>query len=156
MARQFAEGTDSLRVPRLWVPMLGWTALTWLCSLGTAWTGAAALGVYPGLAAAGARAGDHQHRPGRALEPRLCRRLPRRACRWRCYSFGVDETTALAIAVVTHAFTYGSLVIFGLIAFWTGGYSITDLFASFRARSATVTASAPAAAPEVVPVAPKR
>jgi hypothetical protein len=75
---------------------------------------------------------------------------------WALYSFGVDETTALAIAVVTHAFTYGSLVIFGLIAFWTGGYSMTDMFASFRGRSATVAASTPAAAPEVVPLAPKR
>ena len=27
-ATQFAEGTDSLRVPRLWVPLLGWTAVT--------------------------------------------------------------------------------------------------------------------------------
>ncbi|MBV9580656.1 MAG: flippase-like domain-containing protein, partial [Chloroflexi bacterium] len=29
-ARDFAEGTDSLQVPALWVGLLGWTAVTWL------------------------------------------------------------------------------------------------------------------------------
>jgi glycosyltransferase 2 family protein len=155
MARQFAEGTDSLRVPRLWVPMLGWTALTWLCSLGTGWTGAAALGVHLELAPlvlALVLTSISQSVPSSPGYVGVYHAAVSFALR----SFNVDETTALAIAVVTHAFTYGSLVVFGLIAFWTGGYSITDMLASFRGRSATVTASTPAAAPEVIPLAHKR
>ncbi len=50
-ATHFAEGTDSLRVPRLWVPLLGWTGVTWLFSVATAWAGYLAIGVEPGLPA---------------------------------------------------------------------------------------------------------
>ena len=34
--------------------------------------------------------------------------------------------------MLTHAFSYGTLVIAGLIALWTGGYSLSDLFAGVR------------------------
>jgi uncharacterized membrane protein YbhN (UPF0104 family) len=53
-------------------------------------------------------------------------------------AFGVDPATALGVAVVTHAFSYGSLVIVGLIALWTGGYTFGDVLAGVGARGPTV------------------
>src|SRR5207244_3565756 len=50
-ARQFAEGTDSLRVLRVWLLLLMWTAITWLCALASGWFGALALEIHPSLAA---------------------------------------------------------------------------------------------------------
>ena len=47
-------------------------------------------------------------------------------------AFGIDEASALAFAVLSHAFSYGTLVIAGLIALWTGGYSLSDLFSGPR------------------------
>jgi hypothetical protein len=53
----------------------------------------------------------------------------------------VDATTALGIALITHAFSYGSLVVVGLIALWTGGYTFGDLLTS-RPAVAAATVSA--------------
>src|SRR5262249_46087016 len=49
-AQQFAQGTDSLRYPSLWMWLLVWTGLTWLCSLASGWAGARALDVQASLA----------------------------------------------------------------------------------------------------------
>jgi hypothetical protein len=40
--------------------------------------------------------------------------------------------------VITHAFSYGSLVIVGLIALWTGGYTFGDVLSGVNRRSPTV------------------
>jgi uncharacterized protein (TIRG00374 family) len=121
-ARQFAEGTDSLRCLNLWGPLLAWTTATWLCALGSTWAGTAAVGVFPGWAAivfvvvAASVTQAVPSSPGYVGVYHL-------AVTEGLKSFGVDAASALAVAVVTHAFTYGSLVVLGLIALWTGGYS---------------------------------
>ena len=125
-ARQFAEGTDALRVPRLWVPMLGWTAVTWVLGVLTGWAGGAALNVQPGLAAvvflavATASGQSLPSSPGYVGVYHL-------AAAGALVAFGVDWTTAFGVALVTHAFSYGPLVIIGLIALWSGGYSFGQL-----------------------------
>jgi hypothetical protein len=50
----------------------------------------------------------------------------------------------LGIALITHAFSYGSLVVVGLLALWTGGYTFGDLLKGTRAQPAigATTASA--------------
>jgi hypothetical protein len=53
-------------------------------------------------------------------------------------AFGVDTTAALGFALLTHAFSYGTLVVAGLIALWTGGYSFSDLMVGLRNRPAAV------------------
>jgi uncharacterized protein (TIRG00374 family) len=151
-ARQFAEGTDSLRDLRLWVPLLGWTTITWLFALGTGWAGAAALGLFPGFAAlafALVVASWGQAVPSSPGYVGVYHFAVTEALK----TFGVDATSALATAVLTHALTYGSLVIMGLVALWTGGYSFTDIFASFRGRAPQP--APPVPAPEPVPVANK-
>ena len=50
MARDFAEGTDSLRSARVCAMLLGWTFATWLCSMGSIWSGMTAVGIDPRLA----------------------------------------------------------------------------------------------------------
>jgi uncharacterized membrane protein YbhN (UPF0104 family) len=153
-AQHFAEGTDSLRVPRLWVPLLGWTTITWLFALSTTWAGAAALGQDPGLAAivfalVAASAGQAvPSSPGYVGVYHF-------AVTQALVSFNVAPDPAAAIAILTHAFTYGSLVMMGIVALWTGGYSFTDIFASFRGRASEPPAP-PVPAPEPVPVANKR
>jgi glycosyltransferase 2 family protein len=125
-ARQFAAGTDSLRLPGLWVAMVGWTVITWLFALATGWAGAAALGLNPGLAAlvfALVVASTGQAVPSSPGYVGVYHFAVTEAFK----SFGMDAASALAVAVLTHAFTYGSLVVVGLIALWTGGYSFSSL-----------------------------
>jgi uncharacterized protein (TIRG00374 family) len=137
-ASQFAEGTDSLRVPRLWVPLLGWTTVTWLFSLATAWAGCLALGVEPGLAALLfliVLTSSGQAVPSSPGYVGVYHYLATLALT----TFGVEPATAIGIAVITHAFSYGPLVIVGLIALWTGGYSFGDVLAGFRGKGSDVT-----------------
>jgi uncharacterized protein (TIRG00374 family) len=125
-ATQFAEGTDSLRVPRLWMPLLGWTALTWTFSLVTTWAGCLALGVEPGLAALLfllVLTSTGQAVPSSPGYVGVYHYLAALALT----TFGVHPATAIAIAVITHAFSYGPLVVVGLIALWTGGYTFGDV-----------------------------
>ncbi len=145
-ARQFAQGTDSLRSGRLWALLLGWTCITWLCALGSAIAGMVALDIVPRLAAvlfvvvltsAGQAVPSSPGYVG----------VYHAAATFALTTFGVDQATALAFAVLTHAFSYGSLVVVGLIALWTGGYSLGDLVAGaggwgsgVRAAGATPTA----------------
>ncbi|MBV9595540.1 MAG: flippase-like domain-containing protein, partial [Chloroflexi bacterium] len=56
-------------------------------------------------------------------------------------AFGVDPATALGIALITHAFSYGSLVVAGLIGLWTGGYTFGDLLKGTRPRGSLATAA---------------
>jgi len=49
-------------------------------------------------------------------------------------AFGIDPTKALAIALITHAFSYGTLVLAGLIALWTGGYTFGDVLSGVRGQ----------------------
>jgi uncharacterized membrane protein YbhN (UPF0104 family) len=140
-ARQFAEGTDSLRVPRLWVPLLGWTAITWASSLLTSWAGCMALGAQPGLPAVLfliVLTSSGQAVPSSPGYVGVYHYLASVALT----TFGVDNATALGIALITHAFSYGPLVIVGLIALWTGGYTFGDVLSGMRARSAKPSSSA--------------
>ena len=134
-ARQFAEGTDSLRYPRLWGPLLGWTAVTWILSLASVAGGIAALGVSPTaeqvllvsiLTSAGQAVPSS---PGYVGVYHL-------ASKTALTTLGVDPTTAVAIALVTHAFSYGSLVIAGLVALWTGGYTFGDVLSGVNRKGA--------------------
>jgi uncharacterized protein (TIRG00374 family) len=142
-ARQFAEGTDSLRVPRLWVVLLGWTAVTWVFAIGSTLAGVLALGVHTPIeavllvvvATSGAQAVPSS--PGYVGVYHL-------AAVGALTVFGVDATTALSIALITHAFSYGTLVIVGLIALWTGGYTFGDLLKGITSRAAAGTATVPA------------
>ncbi len=137
--RDFAEGTDSLRVPPLWLGLLGWTGVTWLFSLGSVAAGMLALGVPPGLAvvllvvvltSVGQAVPSSPGYVG----------VYHAAAAFALTQFGVDPATAVGIALVTHAFSYGSLVIAGLIALWTGGYSFDDVLKGVRSRPAVATA----------------
>ena len=132
-ARHFAEGTDSLREPRLWALLLGWTLVTWLFSIGSTLAGTLALGVQPGLPAiltvvVLTSAGQSvPSSPGYVGVYHL-------AAKTALTFFGVDDATAIGIALITHAFSYGTLVVLGLIALWTGGYTIGDLLKGTRLR----------------------
>jgi uncharacterized protein (TIRG00374 family) len=135
-ARQFAEGTDSLREPRLWALLLGWTALTWLFSVGTTWAGALALGVQPGLAALLFMVVLTSTGQAVPSSPGYVG-VYHAAATLALTAFGVDATTAFAIAVVTHAFSYGPLVVVGLISLWVGGYTFGDVLSGVRGQGST-------------------
>ncbi len=140
-AQHFAEGTDALRSPRLWLMLLGWTVVTWLCSLGSTVAGTLALGVQPGLPAIlfllvlTSTGQAVPSSPGYVGVYHAAAVLALTA-------FGVDAATALGIALITHAFSYASLVIVGLIALWTGGYTFGDVLKGVRSRSSVATAPA--------------
>jgi uncharacterized protein (TIRG00374 family) len=139
-ARQFASGTDSLRVPRLWLLLLLWTAVTWVFSVASAWMGSLALGAQPGLPALlflTVLTSTGQAVPSSPGYVGVFHA----AATLALTTFGIDAVTALGIAVITHAFSYGTLVVAGLISLWTGGYSVSDIVASLRGTPpATVTA----------------
>lgn len=130
-ASQFAEGTDSLRSLRLWALLLGWTAITWMCAIGSCWAGMAALHIdvrldrmlsVVVLTSAGQAVPSSPGYVG----------VYHAAAKIALTAFGVEDSPALAFAVVTHAFSYGTLVIVGLIALWAGGFSLADVVAAVR------------------------
>lgn len=152
-AAQFAEGTDSLRVPRLWVPLLGWTALTWIFSLASGWAGSAALDVHPGLPALlflTVLTSTGQAVPSSPGYVGVYHAAATAALT----AFGVDTPTAFGIALITHAFSYGSLVVVGLFALWTGGYTVGDVLSGVFGRRGDTRDSTRAS--ETVLVAPDR
>jgi uncharacterized membrane protein YbhN (UPF0104 family) len=128
---QFALGTDSLRVPRLWLPLLGWTAFTWVFSVGSAYGGSLAVGAgasVPALVFLTVLTSSGQAVPS---SPGYVG-VYHFAAVTALTAFGVDPTTALAMAVLTHALSYGSLVLIGIAALWLGGYAAGDLWATAR------------------------
>jgi len=130
-ARDFAEGTDSLQSGELWVRLLFWTGVTWLCSLGSMWAGMQAVGITPlwgPLLFVVVVTSTGQAVPSSPGYVGVYHFLATQAL----VAFGIPEASAAAFAVLTHAFSYGTLVIAGLIALWTGGYSLSDLFAGMR------------------------
>jgi glycosyltransferase 2 family protein len=136
-ASQFAEGTDSLRTPRLWIPVLGWTAVTWSCSIGSAWGGVLALGIQPGLAALVFLIVLTSTGQAVPSSPGYVG-VYHAAAVFALTQFGVEPTTALGVAVLTHALSYGSLVVVGMVALWTGGYTLRDVLAGVGARGSTL------------------
>ncbi len=134
MARHFAEGTDSLRVPALWLPMLGWTLVAWLFALASSWLGAMAIGLALGLdenmflAVVTSTGQAVPSSPGYVGVYHAAAVLALTA-------FGIPASLALAAAVLIHALSYGSLVIVGLVALWLGGYEIRDLAIGLRGSS---------------------
>ena len=136
-AAHFAEGTDSLSVPRLWVPLLGWTFVTWLFSIGSVWAGVSALGLQPPFAAlvfVTVATSATQAVPSSPGYVGVYHAAASEALK----AFGVDPPTALAVAVITHAFSYGTLVIAGLVALWTGGCTFADVLSGLSTRRSTV------------------
>jgi uncharacterized protein (TIRG00374 family) len=137
VARQFAEGTDCLRVPRVWMLLLTWTAATWLFSVGSGWFGALALGVHPSLAALlflTVLTSTGQAVPS---SPGYVG-VYHAAATVALTAFGIDAASAFAIAFLTWAVTYGSLVVVGLIALWTGGYTFGDVLSGIRGQGSGV------------------
>jgi uncharacterized protein (TIRG00374 family) len=135
--RQFAEGTDPLRVGRVWMLLLTWTAITWLFALASGWLGAFALGVEPSVAALlflTVLTSTGQAIPS---SPGYVG-VYHAAVVLALSQFGVDAASALAIAVVTWAVTYGTLVVVGLIALWTGGYTLGDVLSGLRGQGSRV------------------
>jgi len=61
-------------------------------------------------------------------------------------AFGVDPVAAVSIALITHAFSYASLVVAGLVALWFGGYTFADVLKGSRSRVSVAPASASASA----------
>lgn len=147
-AAQFAEGTDSLREPRLWVPLLGWTTITWIFSIASGWAGSAALGVHPGLPALVFLTVLTSTGQAVPSSPGYVG-VYHAAATAALTAFGIDTPTAFGIALITHAFSYGSLVVVGLAALWTGGYTFGDVINGvFGRRGGTKTSVGP------VPLAP--
>jgi len=145
-ARQFAEGTDPLRVPRIWLLLLMWTAITWLCALVSGWLGAQALGVQVGLPAVlflTVLTSTGQAVPS---SPGYVG-VYQAAATFALNAFGVDLATAFAISVIGWAVTYATLVALGLVALWTGGYTIADVLSGVRGQGARITGAAIAADP---------
>jgi uncharacterized protein (TIRG00374 family) len=139
--RQFAEGTDPLRVGRVWMLLLTWTAITWLFALASGWLGAVALGVEPSVAALlflTVLTSTGQAIPS---SPGYVG-VYHAAVVLALSQFGVDAASALAIAVVTWAVTYGTLVVVGLIALWTGGYTLGDVLSGLRGQGSRVSTAA--------------
>jgi glycosyltransferase 2 family protein len=144
-ARDFAEGTDALKVPRLWVGLIGWTVVTWLCSIGSTWAGVQALGVPLGLPVilfVVVLTSTGQAVPSSPGYVGVYHAASVLALTF----FGVDPSTALGVALITHAFSYGTLVVAGMIALWTGGYSFDDLLKGVRPQP-TVSPATVAAEP---------
>jgi glycosyltransferase 2 family protein len=133
-ARNFAEGTDSLREGRLWLLLLGWTAITWVFSIGSTLAGMVSLNVPPDIPMAlfvvvlTSTGQAVPSSPGYVG-------VYHAAATLALTTFGVDTATALGVALITHAFSYGSLVVVGLIALWTGGYTFSDVLKGVRSRS---------------------
>src|SRR5579859_2387803 len=122
---QFAEGTDPLRLPRVWVLLLLWTAITWLFALVSGWLGALALGVTIGLPALlflTVLASTGQAVPS---SPGYVG-VYQAAATFALVAFGVDVASAIGISIITWLVTYGTLVVVGLVALWTGGYTLGD------------------------------
>jgi uncharacterized protein (TIRG00374 family) len=128
-ARGFAQGTDSLRQGRLWLLLLAWTTVTWLCAVGSSWAGMLAVGIpptWPPLLFVIVLTSVSQSVPSSPGYIGVYH-----AGAWSALtSFGIDSDTALSFAVLTHAFSYGTLVIAGLVALWAGRYSFRSLLAA--------------------------
>lgn len=139
-ARQFAQGTDSLRDAGLWLRLLGWTAATWLCSYASMWATAMSLNLNLSVATilfvivltSSGQAVPSS--PGYVGVYHL-------AARTALVTFGVDQPSALAFAALSHAFSYGTLVVVGLIALWSGGYSLGDVMSGVSGRASGVGSS---------------
>ena len=114
-AAHFAEGTDSLRVGALWVPLLLWSAFTWAMSLAGTWAGGWALGVPLPLAAVAFVAVATSVGQAVPSSPGYVG-VYHGAAVLALTTFGVDPTEALGVAVLTHALSYGTLVLAGPVA----------------------------------------
>jgi hypothetical protein len=111
-----------------------WTLVTWLCSMVSVWAGMRAVDIEPRLAPllfVIVVTSTGQAVPSSPGYVGVYHYLATQAL----VAFGVDQASAVAFAVLTHAFSYGTLVIAGVIALWTGGYSFSDLFAGLRLPS---------------------
>jgi uncharacterized protein (TIRG00374 family) len=147
IAAQFAEGTDSLRSPRLWAWLLAWTTVTWVMSLLSNWAGVKAVNAEPTLpmvlfvsilTSTGQAVPSSPGYVG----------VYHAAATLALTLFGVDPATAIAVAVITHACSYGCLVIAGLLALWTGGYTFGDVISGVSRGGKAAVSPGVALAPE--------
>jgi uncharacterized protein (TIRG00374 family) len=140
-ARNFAEGTDSLRVGRLWALALAWTVVIWVLGTLATMAGMRALDVEPALPAAlmvMVLTNSSQAVPS---SPGYVG-VYHAAATLALTQFGVDPATAIGIALITHAFSYAALVVAGLVALWFGGYTLSDVLKGSRSRVGTAPVSA--------------
>ncbi|MBI2755497.1 MAG: flippase-like domain-containing protein [Chloroflexi bacterium] len=129
---QFAGGTDSLRVGRLWLQLLLWTVVTWAASI---------VGMIAGLEAIDARA-SFAAAIFTIVATSVSQAVPsspgyvgvfHAAAVAALTFFGIDTATAFGAAVLIHALNYGFMVVLGLIALWVGGYALGDVMGARRA-----------------------
>lgn len=146
LAAQFGEGTDALRVPRLWVGLLGWTFASWVLSFPQIMFSALALGVHLPLSAQAFQILLTSTGQAVPSSPGYVG-VYEAASQLALSAFGVPTDQGLAIALVSHVVSYGTVIVLGLISFWQGQYGWKDVTASLgRGR----------AAPLVAPVAEPR
>lgn len=131
LARDVALGTSALAVPSLWLPLLGWSAVVWLCSLPSIWLGGLALGTF--LSGASTMFTVVVTSTGQAVpsSPGYVG-VYQAAVTFALESFGLGAAVALGVAVLTWAFTYVPLVLAGIGLMWVDGYAASDLLAALR------------------------
>jgi uncharacterized membrane protein YbhN (UPF0104 family) len=105
---------------------LGWTVATWIFSVGSVWVGALSVGLALSLPAAAFVTVVISTVQAVPSSPGYVG-VYHAAVVGAMAAFGVDPATALGAAVITHAFTYGTLVAIGVIALFAGGYGAGDL-----------------------------
>ncbi len=143
---QFAGGTDSLRVPALWGPMLGWTAAAWALALAGTWAGAVAVDLPLGLAPLAFVVVVTSTGQAVPSSPGYVG-VYEAATVLALAAFDVDPAMALGAAVLTRAFTYGTLVVAGLVALWLGGYGLREVVRTGVGRRGSASGYPPERAP---------
>ena len=130
-AREFAEGTDSLAGAALVGAAAGLDAgHVAVLALASTWAGMLALGVAAGPAGAPVRGRADQHGPGGAVEPRATWASTTRLATLALTLFGIDAVDCARRRgdrrTRSRTARWWSP---GMIALWTGGYSLRDLLA---------------------------
>lgn len=131
VVEHFAEGTDSLRHHALWGPMLFWTGVTWVLGTTSYWLGGMAIGVNMSLATLAFLAVVTSMGQAVPSSPGYVG-VYHAAAVLSLTTFGIEQSVAAAIAVIIHAFSYGALVVYGIVAMWLGHYSVGELLAATR------------------------
>jgi uncharacterized protein (TIRG00374 family) len=125
-AEQLSAVRDTLCHRRSWASLLAWSAVTWVFSLATVWAGAVAVDLQLGFSAIAAV----------ALVTSMGQAIPSSPGYVGVYHaatvvallpFGIDPAQALGVGVLTHALSYGTLMLAGAVSLWAGGYGLRDL-----------------------------
>lgn len=144
LVQQFATGLDSLRVGRLWWPMLGWTAAAWGLSIVSVWAAGRSLSVPLTLAQMAFMLVVTSTGQAVPSSPGYIGVYDAAAV-LALTALGVEPAAALAVAVVTHVVSWASMLLIGLAAGWLGGYDAESFWRAVRmpAQPAGQVAEAP-------------